>query len=293
MQSTLFISLAGILAFALSAFCGGGAGLILLPLLGLALPTAQVPAALSLGTASSSLSRLYLFRKSIHWGLSRRFIPAALPACWLGVFMLSRLEPVYLELALSLFLLSNVSLLWPRQSEAFRADQSPESWRAVAIGAAAGFLSGLTGAVGVLFNGFYFRCGLSKEQIVATRASNEIWLHLLKLYLYWRYGLLSVECLRIGLAIAVSALAANFLVKSWLGRFSEAAFRRLGYAAMVVSGYFMMAGCLHKLEARAGLQHNQEGHLEAKLEWRRSRFIEVDFQEFEIEQNLFQPQKRS
>lgn len=288
MPTFTLILLAGVLAFALSAFCGGGAGLILLPLLGLALPTAQVPAALSLGTATSSISRLYLFRRSIHWGLSRRFIPAALPACWLGVFMLSRLEPVYLELGLSLFLLSNVSMFMRRQGQVFRADQSPEGWPSAAVGAAAGFISGLTGAVGVLFNGFYFRCGLSKDEIVATRAANEVLLHLLKLYLYWRYGLLTAGALKVGLAVALSALTANYLVKALLGGCSDAAFRRLGYAAMVLSGYFMLAGCLHKLEARAGLQHNEEGHLEAKLEWRRSRFIEVDFQELEIEQNLLQ-----
>ena len=41
------------LAFSLSAVCGGGAGLLMIPLLGQYLPITQVPAALSIGTFSS------------------------------------------------------------------------------------------------------------------------------------------------------------------------------------------------------------------------------------------------
>jgi len=59
----LFI-IAGV-AFALSAVSGGGAGLIVMPVLGLLLAADHVPAALSIGTAVSSVSRIALFFSAI------------------------------------------------------------------------------------------------------------------------------------------------------------------------------------------------------------------------------------
>ena len=55
----LFVTAVG--AFALSAVSGGGGGLILMPILGWLLVPESVPAALSIGTAVSSVSRITFF----------------------------------------------------------------------------------------------------------------------------------------------------------------------------------------------------------------------------------------
>ncbi|MFH7813156.1 MULTISPECIES: hypothetical protein [Acetobacter] len=73
------ILVASTAAFGLSAVSGGGAGLILIPLLGLALPGNQVPATLSIGTAASSAARILSFRHAIRWDIVRHFAPTALP----------------------------------------------------------------------------------------------------------------------------------------------------------------------------------------------------------------------
>lgn len=54
---------ASVMAFALSAVSGGGAGLVLMPILGWMLVPESVPAALSIGTAVSSVSRIAFFSK--------------------------------------------------------------------------------------------------------------------------------------------------------------------------------------------------------------------------------------
>ncbi len=59
----IIIFICSFLAFAISAICGGGAGLMLIPILGALLPMNQVPAALSIGTFTSSASRIILFKK--------------------------------------------------------------------------------------------------------------------------------------------------------------------------------------------------------------------------------------
>ena len=56
-----------ILAFWISAICGGGASLILIPILNLMLPSSVVPFSLTIGTFTSSASRIAVFKKHISW----------------------------------------------------------------------------------------------------------------------------------------------------------------------------------------------------------------------------------
>lgn len=80
----LLVFTAAFFAFIVSAVAGGGAGLVLVPLLRLILPVASIPGALSIGTATSSISRIWLFRRHIRWDVVRRFVPTELPAAAVG-----------------------------------------------------------------------------------------------------------------------------------------------------------------------------------------------------------------
>ena len=160
----ILLFLAALVAFAVSAVSGGGAGLILLPIIGLVLPLAHVPAALFIGTASSALSRSLVFRRHVRWDVVSWFVPAAIPATALGAWLLSRVQPLWIELLLGLFLVTNVVALF-RRHRGGPGKMLPRP-ALLTIGAAAGFLSGFTGAVGVVFNQLYLRCGLTKEEVV-------------------------------------------------------------------------------------------------------------------------------
>ncbi|MEL4403043.1 hypothetical protein AAEJ42_22690, partial [Shewanella algae] len=86
---------------------------------------------------------------------------------------------------------------------------SPKFMLAV-VGFFAGFISGITGAIGLLFNRFYLRYGLTKEEIVATRAANEIFLHTIKLIIYIILGLYSGNAIWLGVAIAVASIVSSY-----------------------------------------------------------------------------------
>lgn len=291
MLSTLIlIFICSFLAFSISAICGGGAGLMLIPILRQLLPIAQVPAALSIGTLTSSASRLIVFRKNISWHIVKYFVPAAIPAVWLGAFLLKFLNPLYLEILLGLFLISNLPFVF-KQPKALTEVKRPKNAALVIIGFLAGFLSGLTGAVGLLFNKFYLRYGLSKEEIIATRAANEILLHLIKIVLYAFFGLLSPKVFAIGLVVALSALLSTWSIKYILPRISEFAFKKIGYIAMVASGFFMLSiSTKDLLTANQGSLVTKvisEG-LETKLQWQNANFsMEFTYDEgFEFEQQI-------
>lgn len=235
----IILFLVSFLAFSVSAICGGGAGLMLIPVLGQALSVTQVPAALSIGTFTSSFSRLFIFRKNICREIVFCFVPAALPAVFAGALLLKYLDLVYLELLMGFFLVSNITFLFRKEKQAPSEKSIPRS-RIVLIGFLAGFISGLTGAVGLLFNRFYLRYGLSKEEIVATRAANEILLHLVKIVLYFLFGLMSVKVLLIGLIVALAAVFSSIAMKWILPFLTEGSFKKIGYSAMVLSGFVML-----------------------------------------------------
>lgn len=267
------IVIAATLAFALSALCGGGAGLVLIPLLGLWLPANEVPGALSLGTFSSSATRLAVFYRHINFRIVRRFVPAALPAVVLGVWLLRYLNPVYLSMLMGLFLVGNLPFLLRKKPPELHGKKLPD-WVLLLIGAAAGFLSGLTGAVGLIFNRFYFRYGLDKNEIVATRAANEILLHLIKLVLYGLFGLLHTRSFLLGCAVALAGVFSSLILRRGLAYISERTFRRIGYLAMVASGVLMLYQStglfLRSNQAYLSFSPLNKG-TEATLQWQDSR----------------------
>lgn len=243
----LLIFISAFLAFSISLICGGGAGLLLIPILGYALPASQVPAALTIGTSVSSISKIWLFYKSIRWPLVRLFLPAAIPGVVIGAWLLSYLNPMYIELCMAVFLVSNLPYVFKKSTPDNQNNLLP-AWVILIVGFLAGFISGLTGAVGVLFNHVYFRCGLTKEEIVATRAANEVILHIIKLFLYAWLGLFTLTVLKLGLIVAVAAILATFIMKVVLPKIPVNIFSKMGYSAMVVAGVLMFNSAIIRIQ---------------------------------------------
>ncbi len=94
---------ATIIAFWISTICGGGASLILIPLLNLILPSSVIPFALTIGTFTSSASRIAVFKKSINWKIFLWFVPFSIPAVLLGAWLMKYINPTYLQFFVALF----------------------------------------------------------------------------------------------------------------------------------------------------------------------------------------------
>jgi len=211
-----------------------------------------------------------------------RFVPLALPAAWGGVLLLKQIQPAYLDFFLGLFLLGNLPFVLRRRNanDDVRRCAGVIVWLP-AIGALAGFISGFTGAVGMLFNRFYHQLGLRKDEIVATRAANDVLLHLVKVALYAAYGLIDRATLTAGLVVAVAALASSCLMKLSLRHIPDHLFRQVGHAAAVAAGVAMMALAGHQIAARdrLGIHYSQAPDaVEMVLDWRQHRLS------FELEQ---------
>lgn len=265
-------------AFTISSVAGGGAGLVIMPVLGLVLAAPRIPAALSIGTMCSTIGRIVSFWRVIDWRVVLYFMPASLPAAALGVFCLRLMPPVYLELVLGLFLCGNVVLLLKRSQE---PALDTRIWRHLpAIGFAAGFISGFTGATGLLFNRFYQKLGLQKEALIATRAANEILLHTIKLVLYVRFGLFDRTVLLAGLCVGIAALAAIKVTQLVLPLLTHAQFCRIGHAAAVIAGVLMLSGASRQIvhdDAMSLSYGRAHGETELAMTWRRHR-VALEFE---------------
>lgn len=178
----LFIST--IVAFWASAICGGGASLILIPILNLVLSPSVVPFSLTIGTFTSSASRIIVFHNRIRWRVFAWFVPFSIPAVLAGAYLIKFINPNYLQLIVALLLVNNAPELIDTGRKGKEAAGRISRAGLAVIGFAAGFVSGVTGAIGLLFNRFYFKMGLNKEEIIATRAANELCLHFIKLIIY-------------------------------------------------------------------------------------------------------------
>lgn len=245
-----------------------------MPLLTLLLPGAQVPAALSIGTMVNSVSRIAVFRKHVRWQVVAWFVPAAVPAVVLGAWLLTSINTLYLQVVMGLFLLSNIRMMF-LSTHTLQEARPLSRTGLLAVGMAAGLISGLTGAVGVLFNRFYLQHGLSKEEIVATRAANEVLLHVIKLVMYISFGLLTHAAFTFGILIAVAAMMATLGVRWLLPVISEGLFRRVGYGAMVASGIFLFGSATAQVIAHDELAVRYgwlKRGITTQLQWRDQRF---------------------
>ncbi len=286
----IIIFILSFMAFTLSAICGGGAGLILMPILGRLLPLSQVPIALSIGTFSSSASRFLIFRQHIYWPIVKRFVPMAIPAVWLGAYLLKFINPLYLEIAMGLFLATNVFLIFKKTTNT-TPKAMPGNIQLSSIGFVAGFLSGLTGAVGLLFNKFYLRFNLNNEQIVATRAANDILLHLIKIIIYTLFGLLNSKSFGIGLTVALAGISSTFAAKWLLPKISKIIFSKIAYSSMALAGIFMLSNAVSgiMIQNQISISTNLEADgLETKVYWQKSNVsLELSYDDgFEFEQGI-------
>lgn len=117
------------------------------------------------------------------------------------------------------------------------------------------------------------RYGLTKEEIVATRAANEIFLHSIKLIIYLILGLYSLSALWLGLTIAIASIISSYTVKFILPYISEFLFRKIGYGAMVVSGIFLLVGTTQNIITQDNISFSTNQYDERTMHWRNSNFV--------------------
>ncbi len=237
-MNVLVLVVVGMLIFVLSTLSGGGASLLLMPLIVFVAGAKSVAPIMTLGIAMSSSSRVFLFFKDIDWNLFKWLFPSTIIGSVLGARMFASLSSDWLQIIIGLFLILTVFQFFQKSKDV--SVRRIKTWHFVPIGFGISFLSGLIGGVGPLMNSAYMNYGMTKEELIGTRSANAVVLHISKIVSYAYFGYMTGDVLKFGIILGLSAIVGNYFGKKLLGMISELFFRKIVISTMVISGILML-----------------------------------------------------
>jgi uncharacterized protein len=231
------ISLGSCVGYVISTIGGGGASLLMVPVVSFLLGAKAAAPVIAIGEELSRPVRLVLFWRDINWSVAKFHIPGSMVGAFLGAYFFTRIDVAWLQIILGLFLISTVfQYQFGQKKRTFRM----EALYFLPLGFFVSMGSALFGATGPVENPFYLNYGLEKEKMVATKTINSFMAGLVQLGTYSYFGALPSELWLYGIGIAIGAGLGSYAGKLLLGRMDSKTFRRVVIAVMVVSGLAMI-----------------------------------------------------
>ena len=257
----VYLSVVSFFAWIVSTLAGGGSPFVLIPLVNLLMGAASVPPVITIGMFLGNAHRVLLFWREINWELTMWYAPGAIIGSFLGAYTFTQIHLDWLQLIIGVFLIVSAvlfaieknpviaevktDLLTEPPKDSLSINESGhklKAWYIMPAGFLKAFVSGLVGTTGPVLNPFYLRYGLVKEQLLATKATHVVIIHLVKIITYGAFAALSREEVVAGLAIGIAAIPANLVGKAILSRMSPDQFRQIVLAFMSVGGIWMLWG---------------------------------------------------
>jgi uncharacterized membrane protein YfcA len=210
----------------LSAIVGMAGGITLLSAMLLILdPLVAIPIHGVVQLVSNG-SRSVIQRRHIKWPILWRYGALLFPMGFVGLWVAQSLPPVAARCLIGAFVLlatwAPKALLIGTHPE--RADSHRRFW---ALGGVVGVLNITIGASGPLIAPFFLNIGLTRHQLIGTKASCQTLGHLAKIAIFGIAGFAFAQY-----AVLLATMSAGVIVGTWLGsrmldRVSEHAFTRL------------------------------------------------------------------
>ena len=201
----IVLAIAALLTSMISAILGMAGGIMLLATMLCFLSHADsIPSHAAVQIASNG-TRILAFIRNVDWGAFARFVCGAVPGAAVGMILLWLLgspessEP-YLKALVGVFILVATYLPKARTEKSSRATW----WEFPAIGLLAGTAALTVGAIGPLIAPIFARCGFVKQRLIATKATCQLTIHMLKIpaFLFLR----ELDLSRLGLLSLVMIL---------------------------------------------------------------------------------------
>ncbi|QIZ69526.1 sulfite exporter TauE/SafE family protein [Oxynema aestuarii] len=227
----------GFISWLISTLAGGGSPLLLIPLVNFLIGSAGVAPVITTGMLLGNSQRIFLFWRSVNWKVTLWYLPGGMVGAVLGAYAFTQLHLEWLELLVGLSIVLLVIGFALRKQE---TTWSAKAWYFLPAGFVYALLSGLIGSSGPILNPLYLNYGLVKEEMIATKATNVVVIHVVKMFTYAAFGALTPQYLGYGLAIGLVAAPANLVGKYLLGYLNAQQFRQIVLAVMGISGALMM-----------------------------------------------------
>ena len=231
----------GAATFTLSTISGGGGAMMQIPILNFLIGTSQTAPVINLGALISRPSRIIIFWKHIEWKVFWYFVPAAVTAAIFAGFLFSKVKIVWVQVVVGLFLISTIfQYKFGKEAKSFPV----KLWYFTPLGFFVGIVGTFTGGMGPILNPFFLNAGITKEELVGTKAAQSLFLGLAQVGSYSFFGLLNKELWIYGIALGLGATLGNLIGKRILSQMSKLSFRRWVIVIMVVSGIVLIIKAL-------------------------------------------------
>lgn len=222
----LTLCLASLLTAAVSAVLGMAGGIMLLAVMLLFLdPIIAIPVHAIVQLTSNS-SRSVIHAKSIRRDLLLPYVLLLLPAGMLTVPLVRHAPADALRLAIGVFVLVAT---WQKRWLLLGLDPEriPLRPRFALVGAGAGAIGPLVGATGPFIAPFFLGIGLTRFELIGTKAACQATGHLAKIILFGVAGFAFFEYGWLTLGMAAGVIAGTWLGTRVLHRLDEARFTQL------------------------------------------------------------------
>jgi uncharacterized membrane protein YfcA len=226
------VVVAALFASTLAAVAGFGGAAIMLPILVWAVGVRDAIPLLTISQLVSNLSRVWFNRGELSLPVVKWFALGAVPAAVLGGIIFATAPASALLRVLGVFLLVMVAYRhtkWGRGARIGLRGFAP-------LGASSGIISATVGVVGPYMAPFFLAYGLVKGAYIGTEALATVVMHVVKLGVYGKYALLSVNILLVGLAIGAVMFVGSYIGKRILTRLPDNVFPYIIEVVLIVVG---------------------------------------------------------
>lgn len=175
--------LAALVTSTISGILGMAGGIALLGAMAALLPAPLVIPLHGVVQLASNTTRALAFFRHVSWKLVGAFTPMLAVGMGAAAYLYAGGGLTWLKPIIGLYLLFFV--VWRRKAPALR---SPPLWSYAALGLVVGFAALWVGATGPLLAPFFLRDDLEKEQIIASKAACQLFIHLGKLPAFLAIG---------------------------------------------------------------------------------------------------------
>ena len=222
-------------ASTISGIAGFGGALALLPFLTYFMGIKAAIPVLTVAQVYGNLSRAGFGWKEINWKAVGLFIIGAVPAAWLGSYLMSIMPAILISRIVGILLIGLV--IWRR----VKKDLPTMPVRMMGIGGAmSGFLSGISGVGGPVAATFFFSLQLPSGAYVASEAFTAIVTHFTKTVIYNKYDLITTDGIIHGSILGIVMVAGSWTGKQVINRISRKHFLTAVELLLIISGIYLL-----------------------------------------------------
>ncbi len=217
--TVLVLIVAALVTSTISGILGMAGGVTLLAIMTALLPARLVVPLHGVVQLASNFTRTYAFRKHVRWSIFFMFAIPAVAGVAIATPLWAGLKLTWFRAWIGAFILA--FLVWRRFFPRLR---NLPLWTYGVLGLAAGFIGIFVGATGPLLAPFFLRDDFDNENVIATKAVCQTWIHVLKIpaFLSLDFDYAPHAALLGGLTLAV--IVGTYTGKYLLSRISKERF---------------------------------------------------------------------